>query len=67
MARSKSLYTRGDASVRPSWPRSSKGFVFNMLMPGNYMIEILLGEQKVKSVSFTVTKIQVTDLGDIIL
>ena len=58
-------FAAGDASVRPFRPRSSEGFVFNTLLPGDYTLEISMGEQVTKSVNFSVSKDKVTDLGEI--
>jgi hypothetical protein len=58
-------FTGVDKSVRPFRPRSAEGFIYNVLLPGNYQIEILSGSDLIKSIPFSVGKNQVTDLGDI--
>ncbi|MEN9824289.1 MAG: Carboxypeptidase precursor [Pseudomonadota bacterium] len=58
-------FAAGDTSVRPFRPRSNEGFVFNTLLPGDYTLEISMGEQVTKSVNFSVSKDKVTDLGEI--
>lgn len=60
-------FAAGDSTVRPFRPRSAEGFIFNTLLPGNYMMDILSGNNTVKSVTFTVGKNSVTDLGELLL
>jgi hypothetical protein len=58
-------FTGADKTVRPFRPRSAEGFMYNVLLPGSYQLEILSGNDLMKTISFTVSKNQVTDLGDI--
>ncbi len=58
-------FTGGDKSVRPFRPRSAEGFIFNTLLPGAYQMDIQMGSETLKTVTFSVTKNQVTDLGEI--
>jgi|GEM_PF-355859 len=67
--RSNSLedFTGEDKTVKPFRPRSSAGLLFNTLLPGDYAINISLGNSPAKTVNFSVKKGEVTDLGDISL
>lgn len=58
-------FSGGDKTVRPFRPRSGGGFIFNTLLPGNYIFEVMQGNETVQTVKFVVNKNEVTDLGDI--
>jgi hypothetical protein len=58
-------FTGEDKSVKPFRPRNAEGFIYNVLLGGNYQLEVYSGGELLKAVPFTVEKNKVTDLGDI--
>jgi len=58
-------FTGEDKSVKPFRTRSADGFIFNTLLPGTYQFNIYQSDDLKKSVTFEVSKDQVTQLGDI--